>query len=80
VTSSPTDGDRRGDLVRGVRTLTGIVERDGDWVLLRTDGQRWALFGNRARTFAAGESVTISGTVTPPPPGCPTDKALNVVR
>ncbi|MFI7544782.1 hypothetical protein [Actinoplanes sp. NPDC049599] len=80
VTSPPFDGDRTGDLVRGVRTLRGVVERDGDWVLLRVDAERWALLGARARALAGGSTVEVRGTVAAPPPGCPVDRALQVVR
>jgi hypothetical protein len=80
VTPSPFDGDRPGDLVRGVRILRGVVERDGDWVLLRVDGQRWALLGDRARTLASGATVEVRGTITTSPPGCPVDQALTVIR
>jgi hypothetical protein len=80
VTPSPNDGDRRGDLVRGARNLTGTVHRDGKWVLLDVAGVRWALLGEQALTLATGQAVTATGTVTRPPAGCPVDKALSVSR
>jgi hypothetical protein len=81
VTPPSPDGDRRGDLVRGVRTVRGVVERDGDWVLLRdAGGVRWALFGDGVRTLRHGADVEVRGTLTPPPEGCPAGKALTVTR
>jgi hypothetical protein len=70
--------DRRGDLVRGVRSLRGVIERDGAWVILRTDGARWALLGDRARTLAAGEEAHVRGRPTTPPADCPADRALTL--
>jgi hypothetical protein len=80
VSPPPSDPDRPGDLVRGVRTLRGVVERQGTWVLLRLDGHRWALLGDRARTLGTGTTVEVQGTVTAPPVGCPADQALTVTR
>ena len=80
VTPGPTDGDRRGDLVRGARTLTGTVYRDADWVLLDVAGVRWALLGEPARTLKAGQTATATGTLTQPPAGCPVNMALTVTR
>jgi hypothetical protein len=71
-------GDRTGDLVRGRRTLSGTVERSGDWVLLRTDDGRWALLGRRGADLAAGASATVTGVPLSPPAGCPADRALTV--
>ena len=71
-------GDRTGDLVRGRRTLSGTVERSGDWVLLRTDDGRWALLGRRAADLAAGAQATVIGIPLSPPAGCPADRALTV--
>ena len=79
MTPPTADSDRRGDLVHGVRTLRGVIERDGEWVLLRTGGGRWALLGNRARALADGHDVQIRGTPTTPPPDCPTDQAVTVI-
>jgi hypothetical protein len=80
VTPGPIDGDRRGDLVRGARTLTGTVHRDGDWVLLDVAGKRWALLGGATRSLKAGQTATTIGTLTQPPAGCPVDMALTVTR
>ena len=80
VTPPSAGDDRRGDLVRGVRSLRGVIEREGEWVILRTGGGRWALLGDRARTLTAGQEVQVRGRPTTPPVGCPTDRALNVTR
>jgi hypothetical protein len=80
-TTAPPDGDRRGDPVRGVRTVRGVVERSGEWTLLRdTTGGRWALLGERARLLRTGAQVEVRGTVTTPPAGCPVDRALTVTQ
>jgi hypothetical protein len=76
----PADGDRRGDLVHGIRTLRGVIERDGEWVILRTDGGRWALLGDRARTLASGHDVQVRGRTVTPPQGCPADRAVTLIR
>lgn len=70
--------DRTGDLVRGRRTITGTVERTGGWLLLRTSDSTWALLGQRAETLRPGTSVTVTGVVTDPPAGCPTERGLSV--
>jgi hypothetical protein len=82
VTPPPpsADGDRRGDLIRGMRTLHGVIERDGDWVLLRVGSDRWALLGERARALHNGADVFVTGTPAPPPPNCPADKAITVTQ
>jgi hypothetical protein len=80
VTRPPADGDRRGDLVRGLRAVRGTVERDGAWLILRTRRDSWALLGNRAHPLADGQEVVVRGTVTALPPGCPADRALTVIR
>ena len=81
VTPPPSsDGDRRGDLVRGMRTLHGMIEKDGMWVLIRAGTDLWALLGERANGLQDGADATVSGTPATPPPGCPADKALTVTR
>ncbi|MEV0716490.1 hypothetical protein [Asanoa sp. NPDC050611] len=80
VTPSTFDGDRAGDLVRGARTLRGVVERDGPWVVLRVGGQRWALLGDRAGSLPVDVPVEVRGTLATPPPGCPAERALTVTR
>ena len=80
IVTPPTDGDRRGDLVRGVRTLRGVVEREGDWVLLRTDRDRWALLASDTRDFRNGVQIEVRGTPSAPPAGCPANMALNVIQ
>jgi hypothetical protein len=80
VTPGPTDGDRRGDLVRGARTLTGTVHRDAGWVLLDVAGKRWALLGKAPQSLVTGHTATATGTVTRAPAGCPAELALNVTR
>lgn len=73
-------GERRGDLVRGVRTLTGTVERTDRCVILRVDRSAWALLGAPATKLAAGRTVEVTGTVATPPPGCVAHQALMVTR
>jgi hypothetical protein len=64
-----------------MRTLRGVVERDGGWVLLRDGGgSSWALLGDQARRLATGADVEVRGTPTPPPNGCPAKAALNVTQ
>ncbi|MCW3820484.1 hypothetical protein ONA91_39240 [Micromonospora sp. DR5-3] len=76
-TNPPVD-DRTGDLVPGRRTVTGTVERTGEWILLRTDNATWALLGRRAETLRAGSTATVTGTTAQCPAGCPADHALSV--
>ncbi|HYN92794.1 MAG TPA: hypothetical protein VES42_02970, partial [Pilimelia sp.] len=66
----PAGDDRRGDLVHGVRTLTGTVERTGGCVLLRVGAARWELTGAAARTLVAGRRVRVGGAPLPTPPQC----------
>jgi hypothetical protein len=78
-TPGPTaDGERRGDLVHGYRTLTGTVARSGRWVLLDAGTRTWALLGVQADRFDAGARVTVAGAVAAVPKGCPADRALTV--
>ncbi|MFF5174645.1 hypothetical protein ACFY3U_18685 [Micromonospora sp. NPDC000089] len=72
------DPDRRGDLVRGYRSLTGTVDRSGDWVLLRSGDTTWALLGARADALPEGRGATVAGVQAPLPPGCPADHALTL--
>ena len=59
-----------GGLPHGSRTLTGVVERSGDCLLLRVGERRWGLTGTPAETLAAGDRVTVTGQVTTPGAGC----------
>ncbi len=76
---SPTaPADRRGDLVRGYRTLVGTIEAAGPCPVLRVGGERWSLLGDRTRGVVAGARFEVRGTVTTPPRGCHTTRALTV--
>lgn len=78
---NPSPGcDRRGDLVRGHRTLVGQIDRRGSWVILHTDAGEWALLGPAATNLDEGTTAEVSGSVTEPPAGCPTSRALTVAR
>lgn len=57
-------GEVPGGLPHGSRTLTGVVERSGDCLLLRVGDRRWGLTGTPAETLAAGDRVTVTGQVT----------------
>ena len=76
--SSPGPADRRGDLVRGYRTLVGTIEAAQPCLVLRVGADRWALVGDRARGLASGARFEVRGTVTSPPRGCHTTRALAV--
>ncbi|MFC8850663.1 MULTISPECIES: hypothetical protein [unclassified Micromonospora] len=80
IRPSPSGGadDRIGDLVPGRRTIAGTIERTDGWVLLHTSDGVWALLGQRAEPLQPGSPATVTGMVTSPPPGCPTDRALSV--
>jgi hypothetical protein len=67
-----TPDDRRGDLVRGTRTLTGTVERNGTCISLLTDGGQWALSGPAVAVLTPGERVEVTGHVTDLPTTCTT--------
>lgn len=79
---SPGD-DRQGDPVRGTRTVTGTVERNGACTTLAAGAQRWALVGVIANSLKPGETVRVTGTLTQQPTACsnlnPTS-ALQVTR
>ncbi|SCE64153.1 DUF5818 domain-containing protein [Micromonospora mirobrigensis] len=72
------DPDRRGDLVRGYRSLTGTVDRSGRWVLLRAEDTTWALLGPPTADLVDGRTVTVSGVAAQVPPGCAADRALTL--
>jgi hypothetical protein len=74
------DGERRGDRVRGHRTLTGTISRTGRWVLLDTGTKTWALLGAPSDRLGSGYRATVTGALTPVPPGCPAQGALAVSR
>ncbi|MBY8871018.1 hypothetical protein K7640_04065 [Micromonospora sp. PLK6-60] len=81
ASAAPTgrsDPDRRGDLVRGYRSLTGTIDRSGAWVLLRVDGVTWALLGAPAADLPDGRVVTVAGVTAPLPPDCPADQAVTL--
>ena len=75
---TPTDPDRRGDPVRGYRTLTGVVESSGQCPVLRVGTERWALMGAAAAQLAPGRQVEVRGTVAPAPRGCLATRGLRV--
>jgi hypothetical protein len=80
ATAPPPPDDRRGDLVKGRRTLTGTVNRDGACITLLVAGKRWSLSGAPAQRLAAGDQIRVTGTVTPARAACPADHALIVTR
>ena len=59
-TTTPGD-DRQGDLVRGRRTLTGTVARQGTCTTLDTGDARWQLTGSIADKLTPGSRVTVVG-------------------
>jgi hypothetical protein len=77
--TSPPD-DRGGDLVRGRRTLTGTVERDGSCVFLVVAGKRWNLSGAPTERLTGGQQITVTGTLAAVQTGCTADQALLVTR
>lgn len=80
ATRRAAEGERRGDLVRGRRTVTGTVSRTGRWVLLDAGTFTWVLLGAGIDRATAGSRVTATGAVTAVPAGCPADRALVVNR
>ena len=57
-------GEVPGGLPHGSRTLTGVVERSGDCMLLRVGDRRWGLTGTPVETLTPGDRVTVTGQVT----------------
>ena len=72
--------DRRGDLVRGTRTITGRIERDGTCISLLTDGGQWALDGPAVAALTPGERVEVTGHVTDLPTACDDLRRLASLR
>ena len=68
---TPSD-DQQGALVRGVRTLTGVVERTGSCTTLAVGTQRWALVGMIADSLSPGETVRVTGQITQDSTACST--------
>jgi hypothetical protein len=66
---SPGD-DRQGDPVRGIRTLTGRVERIEGCTTLVVGAQRWALVGGIAASLKPDEVVRVTGHLSPEPTAC----------
>jgi len=78
--TTPPPDDRRGDLVKGRRTLTGTVSRDSTCITLLVADKRWSLSGAPAEPLADGDQVRVTGTVTTTLAACPADHALVVTR
>jgi hypothetical protein len=89
-TGDPNDEVPRDPIGAG-RTLSGTVQRTGSCTILvvrpgQGPGQgsrRWALTGAVAAGLRVGQSVTVSGHVTPAPPACdglPVTQAMRVTR
>ncbi|MGN9913927.1 DUF5818 domain-containing protein [Phytohabitans sp. LJ34] len=76
----PPPDDRRGDLVKGRRTLTGAVSRDGACITLLVAGKRWSLSGAPTERLADGDKVRVTGTVATVRAACPGDHALVVTQ
>lgn len=76
----PPPDDRRGDLVKGRRSLTGTVSRDGACIILLVAGKGWSLSGAPAERLADGDHVRVTGTVATVRAACPSDHALVVTR
>jgi hypothetical protein len=70
-TTTPDD-DRQGDLVRGRRTLTGTVARQGTCTTLDTGDARWQLTGPVADKLTPGNRVTVLGQPRRGAMGCST--------
>jgi hypothetical protein len=62
--SPPATGEVPGGLPHGRRSVTGVVERSGDCMLLRVGDRYWELTGTLAGNLADGSSVTVTGQVT----------------
>jgi hypothetical protein len=71
TTATPGD-DRQGDLVRGRRTLTGTVARQGTCTTLDTGDARWQLTGPVADKLTPGNRVTVVGQPRRGAMGCST--------
>jgi hypothetical protein len=78
--TTPPPDDRRGDLVKGRRTLTGTISRDGTCIVLVVADRRWSLTGKPAERLTDGEKVRVTGTLATVHPGCPADHALAVTQ
>lgn len=68
---TPSD-DQQGGLVRGVRTLTGTVERTGSCTTLVVGAERWALVGMIANSLSPGATVRVTGQLTQESMACST--------
>jgi hypothetical protein len=68
--TTPPGDDRQGDPVRGIRTVTGRVERIGGCTTLVVEAQRWALVGPVAISLKADEIVQVTGHLSQEPAEC----------
>lgn len=72
------DPERHGDPVRGVRSISGTVQRFADCTVLRTASRTWALLGPMVAPMRPGQRADVRGTVSSIPRGCPAGGALQV--
>jgi hypothetical protein len=68
--AAASGGDRRGDLVRGRRSLTGTVQRTSTCTMLEVGTRRWILTGRLADSLTASSRVQVVGTLVPVPAEC----------